>query len=389
MKRILSLLLIVLFLASPALAEEQIDLSTPGADALTPYMLPDGRIIFAGSAGVIGDGQNRKARLLCLNTDGTIAWDYIHPADGRCSFSHIQPLPDGQLGAVFTNSMDQTTVDAAIYKFSQDGERLTGPISIFTENMLLSASTDRCITYLVSSPDWQIIGDCFVDWDGNQLFQLPSESIMGGGFQTLPADDGILLLGNETGFPALGKLTRLDLSGNLVWSQSLEPTLPNANYMMFSPVFPLKDGGFAVVVYEEVWAADSFAPVVSEGFLLRFDKDGSMLWKTSFQQSSIPGVMMQDSIDYGNYLVAAEEPIPGSERLWAYDWFDLNTGVLMARTEQAMPDGTTNLGGDFVVLDSGLWINRDFRLNIKEDRMAELDSREEILMKVPECEMYR
>lgn len=109
-----------------------------------------------------------------------------------------------------------------------------------------------------------------------------------------------------------------------------------------------------------------------------------MLWKTSFQQSGIPGVMMQDSIDYGNYLVAAEEPIPGAERLWAYDWFDLNTGVLMARTEQAMPDGTTNLGGDFVVLDSGLWINRDLRLNITEDRAAELDSREEILMKVPE-----
>ena len=207
---------------------------------------------------------------------------------------------------------------------------------------------------------------------------------MGGGFQTLPADDGVLLLGNETGFPALGKLIRLDLSGNLVWSQSLEPTLPKANHMMFSPVSPLKDGGFAVVVYEEVWEADSFAPSVSEGFLLRFDKDGSMLWKTSFQQSGIPGVMMQDSIDYGNYLVAAEEPIPGAERLWAYDWFDLNTGVLMARTEQAMPDGTTNLGGDFVVLDSGLWINRDLRLNITEDRAAELDSREEILMKVPE-----
>lgn len=382
MKRILALLLTFLSLALPAFAEDQIDLSTPGADALTPYAFPDGRIIFAGSAGEKGNVQ--KARLVCLNADGTIAWDYIHPAEGRCSFSHVQLLPDGQLGVVFSNAPNQTTVEAAIYKFSLDGELLTGPISIFTENMLLIASTDRCITYLVLSPDGRITGYHFVDWDGNQLFQLPSESIIGDGFQTLPADDGILLLGNETGFPALGKLIKLDLSGNIVWSQTLEPTLPNANHMMFSPVSPLKDGGFAVVLYEEVFTSESADPSASEGYLLRFDKDGTVLWKTSFQQSGIPGVMMQDSIDYGDYLVAAEEPIPGAERLWTYDWFDLNTGILVDRTEQAMPDGMTNLRGDFVILDSGLWINRDLRLSIKEDRTAELDSREEILIKVPE-----
>lgn len=382
MKRILAALLILLFLALPAFAQEQIDLSTPGADYLIPYALPDGRVIFAGSAGEKGNYQNQKARLVCMNSDGTVAWEYIHPAEGNCHFSHVQLLPDGQLGAVFSNTPDQTATEAAICQFSLDGELFTEPISIFTENMLLNDSTDACISYLVSTADGQIACYHFVDWDGKQLFQLPAESIMGGGFQTLPADGGVLLIGNETGFPTLGKLTKLDWAGHIVWSKTLEPTLPNANQMMFSPVFPLKDGGFAAVLYEEVYSPESSVPSASEGYLLRFDQEGTLLWKTSLQQSGIPGVRMQDCVNYGNYLVAAEEPIPGAERLWKYDWFDLNTGALIKRTEQAMPDGITNLGGDFVILDCGLWINRDLRQDIKDDRMAELDSRDEVLMKV-------
>ena len=55
MKKSFAILLIFLLLVLPAFAEERIDLSTPGSDNLTPYTLPDGRIIFAGSAGEKGD----------------------------------------------------------------------------------------------------------------------------------------------------------------------------------------------------------------------------------------------------------------------------------------------------------------------------------------------
>ena len=380
MKRFLAGLLIFLLLVLPAFAEERIDLSTPGSDNLTPYTLPDGRIIFAGSAGEKGDYQNRKARLVCLNSDGTIAWDYLHPAEGSCNFSNVHLLLDGQLGVVFKNSPDQTTVEAAIYKFSLDGEILAEPISIFTERMLLLDSTDVCITYLVASPEGQIASYHFVDWDGKQLFQLPADSIIGGGFQTLPADDGVLLIGNETGFSALGKLMKLDMAGNIVWSQILEPSLPNANHVNFSPVYTLRNGGFAVVLYEEVY--DSSTPSASEGYLLRFDKEGSLIWKTSLQQSGIPEITMMDCIEYENCLVAAEDLSFGTEQVWKYDWFDLNTGALIKRTEQAMPDGITNYRSDFVVLDSGLWIHRNLRQNIKEDRLAELNSSDVLLMKV-------
>ena len=384
MKKLFAILLIFLFLALPVLAEEQINLSTPGDDFLTPYALPDGRIILSGNAGENGNNQNKKARLVCLNTDGTVAWDYSHPAEGICNFSNVHLLPDGQLGVVFTNSQDQTTVEAAIYKFSLDGEVLTGPISIFTENMFMQSSTDACITYLVSSPDGQNSCYHFFDWDGRFLFQLPAESIMGGGFQTLSADDGVLLIGNETGFPALGKLMKLDLTGNVVWSQTLEPSLPNANHAKLSQVFPLKDGGFAVTLYEKVYSSDSSRPSATEGYLLRFDKDGTMLWKTAIQHGGIRDVMMTDCMEYSNYLVAAADPTFASEKVWKYDWFDLNSGALLKSTEQAIPDGITTFGGDFVVLDNGLWICRYFRQNIENDVKDSLNSGDMIMMKVPE-----
>ena len=94
--------------------------------------------------------------------------------------------------------------------------------------------------------------------------------------------------------------------------------------------------------------------------------------------------MMTDCMEYSNYLVAAADPTFASEKVWKYDWFDLNSGALIKSTEQAIPDGITAFGGDFVVLDNGLWINRDLRQNKKDDRLAELNSRDEVLIRVPE-----
>ena len=104
MKRFLILIAVFVFLSLPALAEERIDLSTNGKDQLYAYALPDGRTIFAGSASTKGNYQDSRARLLCMNSDGTIAWDYLHPAKGNCSFGNVQLLPDGTLGVILRNS---------------------------------------------------------------------------------------------------------------------------------------------------------------------------------------------------------------------------------------------------------------------------------------------
>ena len=107
-------------------------------------------------------------------------------------------------------------------------------------------------------------------------------------------------------------------------------------------------------------------------------------WKTAIQHGGIRDVMMTDCMEYSNYLVAAADPTFASEKVWKYDWFDLNSGALIKSTEQAIPDGTTTFGGDFVVLDNGLWICRYFRQNIENDVKASLNSGDMIMMKVPE-----
>ena len=97
-KRIIAMVMVLLLLAMPALAEERIDLSTEGCDQFVDNLaLPNGRVVFAGSAAVKGNYQDARARLLCLNPDGSVAWEYIHPAQGKCSFGNLELLP-GHVG---------------------------------------------------------------------------------------------------------------------------------------------------------------------------------------------------------------------------------------------------------------------------------------------------
>ena len=91
MKRILMILLSLLLLVQPALAEETINLSTEGYDDLKGdyCVLPDGRIVIAGAVGVKGNYENSRARLICLNPDGTVSWDYRDTSEGDCSFNGV------------------------------------------------------------------------------------------------------------------------------------------------------------------------------------------------------------------------------------------------------------------------------------------------------------
>ena len=46
MRRIHACFLLLLFIPAAVLAQESINLSTPGYDGLSPYALPDGHILF-------------------------------------------------------------------------------------------------------------------------------------------------------------------------------------------------------------------------------------------------------------------------------------------------------------------------------------------------------
>ena len=78
-----------------ASAEGAINLGGDGCDQLT-YVgkLNDGRVVFCGSVGSIGDYHNSRARLLCLNPDWTVSWEYIDPAEGEARYIYGAILQD-------------------------------------------------------------------------------------------------------------------------------------------------------------------------------------------------------------------------------------------------------------------------------------------------------
>lgn len=382
MKKILIWVMAFLFLSMPALADEQIDLSTDGNDQLHAYALPDGRTIFAGSAAVKGNYQDSRARLLCMNPDGSVAWEYLHPSKGSCRFGHVQALPDGMIGAIFSNSPNQDTEEVLICKFSPDGKMAAEPISIYTEDILVSGATPDCIAFVVIPGDAQSYYRYFVDWDGNILFRLHSESTISGGSEMIPAEDGVILAGRDKGSPALAKITKLDLYGNVLWSKTLLPTLAEAD-AGFHDTAVLKDGSFAAKMYEQT--GNPSVEMDRQLYLTRIDQDGELLWKTSITEAAPNVKQVEDIIEYGGYIVVA---LPSGsydgEQPYPYLWFDTATGNFIGKTEQMMQPGLRNYSGNFVILDDGLWIKRDLRQNIENDRMAEMDSCDEVLVKVPE-----
>ncbi|MBR3429860.1 MAG: hypothetical protein IKG87_07170 [Clostridia bacterium] len=84
-RRAATLCICLLVLCSCAFAENTVNFSGPGYDALQyACTLPDGRMIFTGYRGAKGNYQESRARLLCLNPDKTVSWEYFDPSEGQC-----------------------------------------------------------------------------------------------------------------------------------------------------------------------------------------------------------------------------------------------------------------------------------------------------------------
>ena len=110
LKKALLLGLCLALLAGSALAAEVVDISSEGYDCIGyDLTLPDGRLIFTGCHGKPGNYMDQKARILCLNPDRTVSWEYIHPAEGSWDFCGMILMKDGTLCVRLSNDPYQKT----------------------------------------------------------------------------------------------------------------------------------------------------------------------------------------------------------------------------------------------------------------------------------------
>lgn len=380
-KRIIAMVMVLLLLALPALADERIDLSTEGCDQFVDNLaLPDGRVVFAGSAAVKGNYQDARARLLCLNPDGSVAWEYIHPAQGKCSFGNLELLPEGVLGVIMTNSPEQNTTEKKIMRFSLDGQPAGEPIDIYTEDISGCESTPTCITFSVIPGDAQTFYRYYMDWDGNIYFRINADSTIGGSNTMLPTHDGILLTGTENGYPSPAKAVKLDLYGSVAWETVLPTYFPEGN-ASFENAIPIADGGCIA------WLRESGGDLLSDEMqhyraLVRLDANGVVLWQTQVTPDMFDSSRCEAIGVYQEKIVVA---MPGSsyngDEPYIYLWFDMS-GTYLGKTSNRLNVGEVNYGANFVELDGELWVKKDIKKNF-DDLMDEMDSCDEILIKVP------
>lgn len=135
MGRLLIALLLPALLCPAALADDQTaDTWYFGGTGQETFYeatpLPNGCLLLNGSTQLGRNGQEqlpfvtreKRAWLLCLNPDGSIAWEVIDSAQGTTRYVVPQVLADGRIAVLYYNSPSQVTEAVAIRYFTQDGE---------------------------------------------------------------------------------------------------------------------------------------------------------------------------------------------------------------------------------------------------------------------------
>lgn len=155
MGRLLIALLLPALLCPAALADDQTaDTWYFGGTGQETFYeatpLPNGCLLLNGSTQLGRNGQDqlpfasreKRAWLLCLNPDMSIAWEVIDDAEGTSRYVVPQVLADGRIAVLYYNSPSQVTEAVAIRYFTQDGEP-AGEVSL-PANAPFELPGDRC-----------------------------------------------------------------------------------------------------------------------------------------------------------------------------------------------------------------------------------------------------
>ena len=155
MGRLLIALLLPALLCPAALADDQTaDTWYFGGTGQETFYeatpLPNGCLLLNGSTQLGRNGQEqlsfssreKRAWLLCLNPDMSIAWEVIDDAEGTTRYVVPQVLADGRIAVLYYNSPSQVTEAVAIRYFTQDGEP-AGEVSL-PANAPFELPGDRC-----------------------------------------------------------------------------------------------------------------------------------------------------------------------------------------------------------------------------------------------------
>ena len=250
--------------------------------------LPDGRILLAGYQRTPDDAYP-VPRLLCLNNDRTVSWDYLDTADKNAGYTHAAVLADGTIGVVLEkrifSDIRNSSVDLRF--FTQDGEPTGKEITILAPAdgivtvMDATKSGLDLLTRIEKGETVEYLPNRLAGWDGIEISQVNGLSCSAVGTQMIEEPDGLLMYGLSPGqspFPygQHGVMWKMDPENHLVWQEFLPYTWPDTVSLSVQYYTAAGDGGYLGILSE----SQNTPPLVNEyvTMLVRLDREGNTLW---------------------------------------------------------------------------------------------------------------
>ncbi len=363
MIRILLLCLCTAMLAGTAGAEEMVDINEYAfSDVIYQDTLADGRVLLAGS----GDPSGMpRPRLLCLNTNRTVSWEYLDETAGRYIGAAV--LADGRIGAVLWEDGEEQDTGFILQFFTQTGLRageeirIPVPVDAYYNNL-----TANRLLFEEQGDDGKYY---LYDWDGHEIAVLREPGMMFTFRNMIEEEDGLVLFGvagaGNKYLSYTPEIVKTDMQGGTIWKQVPDRIWPKTFELGFMYVIPAEDGGY-LAIRSELQKEGKNGTAVYRSALEKLNRSGESLWRKTEGLEDETGAC-RGLVRFGGKIAAffhtgdtePDETVQDAPLL--FRWFD----------ESGKPLGTTTLNigledferlGQYTDADSIVDVRYDYHL---------------------------
>ena len=411
-KWIQTLLLVLLCLclvlpAGDASAEEIVIFGSDGYDLLVYWdTLSDGRILLCGAQAAPGGVDEASARMVCLNPDLTVSWEYVDPACDGGKFALAQELADGTIGVVYCREHDTREEGWALRFFTPDGMPTGKEISIAEDASAVFYMVTSSRLFLEIRKTGSPIEYRLIDWDGNETEGLSSLQLRPRAMFDEP--DGLVFVGDSWRDPAEIEtvILKTDLQCERLMERPMHPLWMDSEGIDCLQVAKTADGGYLCLQTDYCQPGEDGTGVFRNA-LIRLDSWGKILWTGTAGLENLNQicwmVVLKDGRTVISYSPAREDRLNVEmDFTQVFIWFDEN-GQNLGRTElDIIPEyfrrldqyRKTEPGKEELVplaltdtviqTQDGLWLTAIVCLAEPVTTIMDKDSFDAVLIKIPE-----
>ncbi len=337
-KRVMAAICTLLFcfipLTCPAENEDLFQLSCGQSERLEyRCTLPDGGLILTGADDPFEPGKDACAKVMCLNADRTIRWEYTDfNRNGYTAAELATVLPDGTIAVVFEDYPEKIFVKF----FTPEGKLARKKMNLKPKRgetgqvYALAPSFFMVFDSVDRGPDGYFGYDyetVLYNWSGRETARYNGLIVRDGYGFLVSESDALVTYGKEELFGGHAKIMRLDeTNGSILWETEPDYQLPGADQAELIHIVQAEDGGYIGWLREGRPSVDGLSSEYSY-FLVRFDADGRLLWAKNSESLNCNGSVMNLCTYNGKIVMECGE---ADDESWSkgsplrFLWMDLD-----------------------------------------------------------------